>query len=203
MTEKLKQTIKEEIGKLPKEAQDAINALDWEKIAEDIGKKCFFDEGKINDLQLETLLVLVGLEDAEFYSNNIIDNVGTTMDEGKKIAEEVLQKIFTPIGNEITKNIKSNLKNKNPSVEQTLNFILSGGDYGALIAPNSPLEEYPLGGSGRIPPSPLQGEGRGEVYPPRSDFGRSTPQEGNKNSLKKNIPISPRRMTDLKSQFKI
>jgi len=32
---------------------------------------------------------------------------------------------------------------------------------------NSPLEEYPLGGGGRIPPLLYKERGRGEVHPPR------------------------------------
>ena len=39
MTERLKQTIEEEIAALPKEGQEAIGAVPWVKIAEEIGNK--------------------------------------------------------------------------------------------------------------------------------------------------------------------
>lgn len=133
MTEKLKQIIKEEVTKLPKEVREAINAFDWAKIAEEIGKKYLLNESEINDFQVETLLVLVGLEDGDSYALNIEDNVGTSKDEAVKIADEALEKIFNPISNMLEENIKKNLQNKKPSPEQTIDFILSGGDYSAFV----------------------------------------------------------------------
>ncbi len=133
MTEKLKQTIKEEVVKLPKEMQEAINAFDWVKITEEIGRKYKLSESEINDLQVETLLVLVGLEYGDTYAQNIEDNIGTSKDEAEKIAEEAFNKIFNPVNNIMEENIKKNLGNKNPNHEQNLNFILSGGDYSALM----------------------------------------------------------------------
>ena len=61
MTEKLKQIIKEETAKLPKESQDVINVFDWGTISEEIGKKYLLNENETNDLQVETLLILIGL----------------------------------------------------------------------------------------------------------------------------------------------
>lgn len=186
MTDKLQQTIQEEVMKLPKEGQEAINALDWVKIAEEIGKKYLLTEGEINNFQLETLLVLIGATDPEFYAINIENHANAIKADAGRMAEEAFQKIFTPIGDSITENIKKNLKNKNPNPEQTLNFILSGGDYSAFIAPTresvsgSPLEEYPSGGGGNVStPSRI----------------RATPQEGN-------VPI-PKRMEDIRSKFTI
>src|SRR3989344_2165392 len=97
MTEKLKQIIKEEVLKLPKEVQEAINSLDWRGIAEEIGKKYKLNESEINDFQVETLLILVGLEEAEFYVRNIENNVGTSKDEAEKISREAFERIFIPI----------------------------------------------------------------------------------------------------------
>ena len=136
MTEKLKQKIKEEMVNLPKETQDAINTFDWGVVLEKIGKKYLLNESEINDLQVETGLVLTGLTDGNQYTLNIEDNVGTSKDEAEKIAEEVNQKIFTPIYGILTKNIEENLKNKKPNWKQTLNFILSGGDYSVFMGKN-------------------------------------------------------------------
>ena len=138
MTEKLKQTIQEEVMKLPKETQEAVASLDWASIAEEIGKKYLLLESEINDLQVETLLVLAGLEDGEFFPQNIESNVETSKDEAIKIAEEVNQKIFTPISNILTEKIKNNLRTKNPNSTQTLNFILSGGDYSVFLNSSRP-----------------------------------------------------------------
>ena len=137
MTEKLKQIAKEEIVKLPKEMQEAINAFDWASVAEAIGKKYLLSESELNDFQVETLLVLVGLEEGESYARNIENNVGTSREEAEKISDEAWQKIFVPIKNKIEENIKINLQNKKPTAEQTINFILSGGDYSAFIHPGA------------------------------------------------------------------
>jgi len=132
MTEKLKQTIKEELIKLPKETRDTVNAFDWGKVSEEIGKKYLLNESEVNDLQVETVLVLVGLAYADEYALNIENNVGTSKEEAEKITEEISQKIFSPISETIRKTIEDNLKNKSPNMEQTLNFIISGGDYSAF-----------------------------------------------------------------------
>ena len=129
MTEKLKQIIKEEVGKLPKEMREAINSLDWGNVAEEIGKKYLLNDIEVNDFQVETLLILTGIQRDDSYAKNIEDNVGTSKDEAEKIAEEANQKIFTQIYNALTENIKKNIGNKNPDWKQNLNFVLSGGDY--------------------------------------------------------------------------
>ncbi|MEK7471194.1 MAG: hypothetical protein AAB623_00915 [Patescibacteria group bacterium] len=133
MTDKLKQTIKDEVEKLPKENQEVINNFGWEKITEEVGKKFLLSDNEINDFQVETLIILVGLEDIDFYASNIENNVGTSKDEAKKITDEVIQKIFTPINDILVENIKKSDKLKNTNVEQNLNFILSGGDYTAFL----------------------------------------------------------------------
>jgi hypothetical protein len=183
MTDKLKQVVKREVAKLPKENQEVINAFGWEQISEEIGKKYLFSEIELNDLQVHTLLVLLGLTDPESYAFNIENNIGTSKDESRKITDDVFRKIFIPINDILIENIKKSDKVKNPKPEQTLDFILSGGDYSAFMTPNSPLEEYPAGGGG-------------QNYPPRPS---STPEEGNKS----NIPIKPGKMDDIKSKLVI
>jgi hypothetical protein len=133
MTEKLKQTIKEEVVKLSKETQEAIGAFGWVKITEEIGKKYLLTDSEINDFQAETLLVLVGIESAESYAQNIESNVGTTENEAKKILNEVFEKIFEPIANILEENIKKNLSTKTTTWQQSIDFILSGGDYSAFM----------------------------------------------------------------------
>lgn len=133
MTEKSKNLIREEMLNLPKEAQEAINASGWEKISEEIGKKYLLDEDEIETFQLETASFLLGLVDEDAYPINIEDEVGTSREEARKISAEVFEKIFTPISNILEENIKKNLNSKKPSPEQTIDFILSGGDYSAFV----------------------------------------------------------------------
>ena len=174
MTEKLKQIIKEELVKLPKDSQDAINSLDWASIAEEIGKKSLLTESEINNLQTETFLVLIGLEDLDSYTLNIENEIGTSKNEAGKIASEAMEKIFTPISNLMEEKIKNNIKNKNPAWDQNINFVLSGGDYFAFL--ENPTLPPPLG-KGRV------GEGSG---------------------LEKATPLgTARKIEDMKSKFTI
>ncbi|OGI76997.1 hypothetical protein A3D42_02610 [Candidatus Nomurabacteria bacterium RIFCSPHIGHO2_02_FULL_41_18] len=106
MTGKLKQIIKEGLAKLPKEAQDAINSLDWGSIAEEIGKKYLLTESEVNDLQVETFLVLAGIEDWDSYTRNVENQLGTSKNEAEKISEEINQKIFNPIAEKMSKTTK-------------------------------------------------------------------------------------------------
>lgn len=133
MTEKLKQIIQREVAKLPKENQEVIDAFGWEKISEEIGKKYLLSDSEINIFQAETLVVLVGLEDPDYYAQNIENEVGTSKDEADKITDEVIQKIFAPINDLLIENIKKSGKVMNSDTEQSLNFILSGGDYVAFL----------------------------------------------------------------------
>ena len=111
MTEKLKQTIQEEVAKLPKEHQDAINAFAWTAVAEDIGKKHLLTDDEVNNFQVETLIVLVGLTDLESYVRNIENNIGMSKEEAEEMTKEVLEKIFMPIINKMPESITSKWEN--------------------------------------------------------------------------------------------
>lgn len=189
MTEKLKQTIKNELAKLPKENQEAINSCDWVKMSEEIGEKYLLSESEINDFQVETLLVLVGLEEPDLYTIHIENNVGTTKDEAKKIAEEVLQKIFTPINDILIEKIKKSGKDKNANAEQSLDFILSGGDYSAFMSPTQILTQV--------------GTEVGKEKKPSTPVNVPTLADIKANAQKTNMPIKPTKMEDIKSKFTI
>ncbi len=133
MTEKLQQAIKDEIAQLPKEMQEAIGAVDWVKIAEEIGTENGLGQEEIEDFQLETLLVLIGAVDPKFYAINIENQANQITEKAEKVASEALEKIFSPIAKTLEENVKKNLKNKRPNPEQTLNFIMSGGNYSAFV----------------------------------------------------------------------
>ena len=168
ITEKSKKLIGEEMLSLPKEAQDAINDSDWEKISEEIGKKHLLNENEINAFQLETASFLLGLIDEDSYALNIENNVGTSAEEAEKINNEINQKIFTPISEKLIENIKKVGKDKNPNWQQSLDFIMSGGDYSAFISNRENTTS----------PAPID-------------------------TQKPKVPMSPRKITDLKSKFTI
>ena len=133
MTEELKQIAKDEILKLPKEYQDAINNIDWANRSEEIGKNYQLDNTKINKLQTEVLLVLIGAELLDNLKANIKNNLETEVEDAEKINDELTNKIFTPIANKIELSVKSKLMSKVPKWEQSVNFIVSGGDYSVFL----------------------------------------------------------------------
>lgn len=132
MTEKLQQKTKEEIAKLPKLNQEAINSVDWGKITSEIGGKYSLSDSEINDFQIETLFVLVGLASFDLYTSNV-ENIGMTHIEAESIVKEVFEKILTPIANKMETSVKNNLKTHDPKWDQRVNFIISGGDYSNFI----------------------------------------------------------------------
>ncbi len=133
MTEKLTQKIKEELAKLPQDTQVAINSVDWGSICEEIGVKYLLSESEINDFQVETLLVLIGLTDGELFAQRIENSIETTEEKSVSMSQEVLEKIFTPIAKKMEEKVKSELVSKNIKWDQNISFITSGGDYSAFL----------------------------------------------------------------------
>jgi hypothetical protein len=133
MNTKLQNIIQEELTILPKEMRELINNFDWDKKIEEICKKYNFTEDKIFPLQIETSLVILGIVDPVFYYENIKNNVVLTDNESKEVEDEVNKKIFIPMYDILTENIKKSLKDKVINWQQNLNFILSGGDFTVFI----------------------------------------------------------------------
>lgn len=204
MTEKLQQTIKEEVAKLPKEMQGAINTLNWLKIVEEIGQKYSLDEIDINNFQVETLLVLTGITDIQFYAINIENQVETTKDTAEKIATEATQKIFTPISNILLENIKKATINKDTSWQQNLDFVLSGGNYSSFMTPARivPIEEKekiitPKTTTIKITPvPPTPPPTLADIQARAARVATKSPLLNNKETATP-IPIKPKQMTDI------
>ena len=140
MTDKLKQIVKEEIAKLPTTNQEAINGINWAAVSEGVCKRNSLSESETNDLQVQTLLVLIGLESLDDFAGNVEDEVGTSKDEADRIATEITDRIFVPIADIGIENIKKNIKTKTPGWEQSVDFILSGGDYSAFMEQRKKLD---------------------------------------------------------------
>jgi len=133
MTENLKQQLNKEIIKLPKEKQDAINSIDWVGEVEKIGKKFILTDESILDLQMETFVVLLGYIDFDLYVLNIENEIGLNKESSQIIADEILVKVFTPIAEKIESSIKNSINSKNIPWDQTIDFILLGGDYSVFV----------------------------------------------------------------------
>ena len=129
MTDQLKQTMQEELQKMPLQVANAINMLDWEKILIEIGNRFVLDEESLNNLEIETALVLIGSVDQDSYLSNIDTNVGLSSKEAEQIDQEVAEKIFNPLLKEITEKMKLNFSKENeeeekPDWHKNIDFIL-------------------------------------------------------------------------------
>lgn len=133
MIEKLKQRTIDELAKLPKEMEESINSLDWSNISETIGKKYIQNEKEIDKLQAEILLVLIGIEKINNLKTNIEINVNLTPQIASQIFDELVEQIFFPIAENIELLVKTNFNLENAHWNQTVNFIVSGGDYSVFL----------------------------------------------------------------------
>ncbi len=190
-TEKI---IKKQIEKLPLEIRSLIANHVLENKISNIGKRNGLSEEQIGTLQVETNLIILGLVPTDEYQNELKDHLKidslkldtVIADMGKEILDgiqEKLNEIYNKLDEDDIKEIKENMKNKNQSWNQNVNFVLSGGDYSAFAEENSPLEEYPRSGGG----------GQNSSTPSL----QATPQEGNQ------ILGTTRKIEDMKSRFTI
>ena len=133
MTNQLKQIIIDELIKLPKEIQESINSLDWVNIAQNICLKYLLGEREINKIQTEVFLVLINKEYLNDLSLNIKDQAEINKDRAENIAKEMEEKIFIPIEKAIQTSAKTGFGYRETSWVQTINFIISGGDYSVFL----------------------------------------------------------------------
>jgi hypothetical protein len=132
MNTKLQEILKEELLKLPRDLQQAINSFDWMSECEQIGEKHNLLDSEIADFQTETALIFLGLVLPDNYAKNIENEIGMSKGEAENLADEVLQKIFMPIADRREEIIKVNVKNRPPAWDKEMQFVLSGGDYSYL-----------------------------------------------------------------------
>ena len=133
MTEQLQKIIHDELANLPEKVQKGINSVDWVEICNSIGLKYLLTDDGINKLQTEVLLVLINMEYLDDLKLNIENHLEILKKDAENIAEDLVKQVFNPINNKIKEDVKNNLSYKNLSWNQTINFIVSGGDYTVFL----------------------------------------------------------------------
>ena len=133
MNEQTKKIIKDELEKLPIERQTLINSSDWVDISKKIGAKYSFTDDQINKLQIETLLVLTEMEYLSDLGVNLENSLVTTKNQAEGAARELSEQIFKPIAQKIESSVKNQIISDTPTWQQTINFIVSGGDYSVFL----------------------------------------------------------------------
>lgn len=129
----LKENIMGEMLLLPKKTREVINAFEFQKIFVEIGKNHKLIEEEVKKLEIETILVLIGLVNPLLYSQNIENNIGMSEQESKEVEKEITSQIFQPIYEKIVEKIKNSPTYYNPKWKQSVNFIVSGGDYSVFV----------------------------------------------------------------------
>ena len=95
MREALQASIREELVKLPKPYQQAINSFDWPRKCEEIGARHDLLEDEIAGLQAEVALVLMGLSDLRTLHRYIDDEIAGT--GWREIEASVVNDVISPI----------------------------------------------------------------------------------------------------------
>jgi hypothetical protein len=98
---KIKESIKEELSKLPIEYQQAISSFGWLKKCQKICEKFNLTETEIHNFKLEVALLLLGLSDIDTLHEFLDNEIGGTGWE--KIEDLVIENIMEPIGYVIDK----------------------------------------------------------------------------------------------------
>lgn len=97
MNEKLRQSFEEQLVYLPEINQQALKSFDWATELLSIGKNYGLHIDQLEDLQVETMLVLVGLVQVTNYQSELINRLAVSPSEANRIIEQVNDRIFQPI----------------------------------------------------------------------------------------------------------
>lgn len=97
MNDKLRQQFEEQLTYLPDINQQAMRSFDWATELISIGHGYGLHVDQLEDLQIETMLVMVGLTPPEKYQEELITRLALSPIEADRIIEEVNKRILSPI----------------------------------------------------------------------------------------------------------
>lgn len=97
MNEKIRQQFEEQLVYLPEINQRALRSFDWATELVSIGKTYGLHIDELEDLQIETMLLLVGLTSPDEYEKELIERLAISPIEAEKIIQDVNKHIFSPI----------------------------------------------------------------------------------------------------------
>ncbi|MFA4975595.1 MAG: hypothetical protein WC839_02270 [Candidatus Paceibacterota bacterium] len=92
--------------KLPKASLNAINAVDWKATILEIRADKGYSFSQIEDLEIETELLLCGLINIEDYPKELQKRMGITPAKVDELINAMNEKVFTKIREELAKNIE-------------------------------------------------------------------------------------------------
>jgi len=101
--------IEEQLKTLPPNLQQAINAVPWKSLVQEIGKQNNFSDEQIASLEQETMFVIYEFENPVDYPANIIRELNISEKTAYAVLESVANKIFDPILAQVPETLPANL----------------------------------------------------------------------------------------------
>lgn len=130
----------ENLALLPQISQQAINSFDWVNILLDIGKSYALQLDELEDLQLETMMLIVGITPADEYEHQLSSALPLPKTDFEKLLGDINTRILEPIhdyivnGGPVEKTIPS----------ETADIVLMTGENSDQEIPTSPMRIEPL-----------------------------------------------------------
>jgi hypothetical protein len=103
MDEETQKIIEEQMKILPADVKTAIISVDYKKKLEEITKRQRLMIDQAGKLEMETTLVMIGLEPLADYIDNIVRELGLNEVRAKEVAIDVSDNIFKPIRESLQK----------------------------------------------------------------------------------------------------
>ena len=123
-TDLLKMKIERARELLPKETLEAVDAIPWREVIYNMRERKGFNLTQLEDLELETELVLCGLVSPDKYPNELATRMGLSLPQVTVLVEEMNELVFKKIREELVKRISNNkalgLDAQSPTPNKTL-----------------------------------------------------------------------------------
>ena len=87
----------ENLALLPQVSQQALKSFNWVSVLLDIGKSYALQLDELEDLQVETMMLLVGIVSPDDYESEIGNILPVSKTEISKLLEDINLKILKPI----------------------------------------------------------------------------------------------------------
>jgi hypothetical protein len=117
-----KDTIKEQLKKIPKTLRDYALAPSWSDTLSRIVAQFGIASDKIVDLENEVLFVLICLEPTDDLVENIKREIGLANDMSEKIVESINSSILSPVMNDIKKYWATISQGESPEIKPYASF---------------------------------------------------------------------------------
>lgn len=130
--------LKEYINELPSELKQAIFSVDYQKQLQEIVRRNKLMIDQAGKLEVETTLVMTGMEPIKDYTDNLVKNVGLNRNLATIVAHDVDELIFKNIRESLRKINEEEMEAENTtSNEPSREQILSEIENPSLIKENS------------------------------------------------------------------